>query len=323
MSPQIKVLTQSYAGEDVVAQIEAEVLAKTGNANPPRAMPIRGADGKLIAVNVGLPVGVAQSTLAQAIAAVNGNSGVSKASYFPALVADYSFGDKAQDEVFPASLSYNTFVMTLLDGLTYGPAQWQGAAAGESVGSVLSALRLTDADSAYQSTSGANYSHTILGNIGFTAANLPNIDYIGAWEMEYVLKAPVTQNGVARDAGDGGWIVSNTIWSGGQSSCRVYSNSTSDYWILEMKNGDYGYNQTVITDIAKATAISVKHSYSQVGVFQVEVGAFSASFDEGYLFKSSSVTLNVARLDYMTTTATLDQRPVVIDDLTMTVLSDS
>lgn len=184
--PSVKVLFKPASnGDSSLRDMIAAVKAATSNRVIPRANPTRDANGKLVAVQLNLPVAISNNDLAAAIAAINANPGMAVSSKFPIL---------AEDDC--TALVQDAAVTTLAAGalscvVPNGEQGWQGAAASESVGGTGSALRLSDLISNV-----AAQSHPMEGSVKFEAA-ANGLSLINGFEISGAVKRSPTMSGVA------------------------------------------------------------------------------------------------------------------------------
>lgn len=135
--PSVKALVHTFTSEAVVGELVSAANANTPSGTIPRATVDRDASGKVVAVHVNLPVGIAKSDFVNAMAAINANSGVATAT--PAGIQIDSNGVLAGLPVGPLSgstLSFDVYGTGTIT--TDGVATITTAAAEALVGSALS-----------------------------------------------------------------------------------------------------------------------------------------------------------------------------------------
>ena len=105
--PKITVQPSAFSGEEVIQQaIDAAASQMPAGTEPPAAVPVRDASGKVTSVEVSLPDDISAADLANAHAKINENPGVSKAAPFPRLC----------EEDFEGAGSAGTTINSMCDG---------------------------------------------------------------------------------------------------------------------------------------------------------------------------------------------------------------
>jgi len=111
----VKVLVDpSVATEQTVNEIVAAVQANVIHDEPPRAEITRDANGKVVSVDVNLPVDIAQADLTNAANAINANRGVAGATSFPFTEPDPGQGNKYGH---PGYVSFDLLSYTYMENI--------------------------------------------------------------------------------------------------------------------------------------------------------------------------------------------------------------
>ena len=352
----ISVKVESFAGSNVVNEIVALANANTPSNITPRAEVIRDANGKVIAVDVNLPVGIAHSDLASAQAAIAAHGGVAQSSAYPKGQLD-TLDSLVEGQVYTGQLTLNGGLkVTLANDTGNSSSQWQGAAASESKGGTGSALRLVDTSSAFNAAGVGYWDHKSVGNI-FIDPTANGLTTIGAFSLEFDVKCSATLSGAARDTGDLRHIIGIALNAPGFGSFGAAWDDIGalDSWNIGLRNHDFTFqspmsvymdadivnvaptdpawivtppNSGPYTDVPDTTYVHVSMSYGLDGVRRVSLtdGTQTVSMVEnvGFVQQLPGIwQLNVAATDWMSTTANMNQRPIIIDNFKLQILSGS
>jgi hypothetical protein len=205
----IKVLVDAtLASENTVN----EILAEASKIAPPRATVVRDSNGKVVSVNVGLPINIAEADLKNAAEKINGNRGVATAMSFPISsgATDESFSSVTPGTAVPLygplPLSGSTDISVILNYMTTQASVCKFAQPQESYGGTGSAVQLIADGTRYTDqmwTDPQTYvMYPIHGCRSSFACASPLLSSIEGWSMSFKARFGVnTEGGVVYTQG--------------------------------------------------------------------------------------------------------------------------
>lgn len=197
--PSIKTSVYSFAGESVVQDILNAANASTPPNVIPQATVNRDANGKVISVDVGLPVDIAKADFDAAMIALSNTPGVAQTQPAGVDVFNSDCNGLTTDTVYTSLTDGGgkTCALTnVLPNPSYGADVWQGGHASESVGGTGSCLRLTDTSSTGLQIGPSDWSHIMYGQITFDGPT-NGLSSFNAFEVQFDIKysATITNSG--------------------------------------------------------------------------------------------------------------------------------
>lgn len=314
--PKIQSLVHPYATESTVLDLVNAVNKATPSNIIPAAQVIRDASGKLVSVDVNLPVGLAKADLANALLSVQSNPNVVVASSFP-LDLNESFNTNVwTDGQLITQLTSPELKIPLLP--TDGGCVFKATTATEGYTGVGRALILKDEASASSGQTdifGGTNRFLMKGQMRLDSVNA-GLASTGAYSLAFRIKMPSTPS--TAPGGKFKIIRLDCIHAGHPG--EVYFSGNDGTWTMNIATPAMNYVQT--TTVATGSWALLKYNLSSDGVTSLSVNDQPGlSVAKGYLQPSTEMWLQIAQLDDRESEATLVQDPFMFDDIAYSIKS--
>lgn len=315
--PKIKVTTQNFASDSITDEILSAANSNTPASVTPSAEVIRDSQGKVVAVNVNLPDGIAANDLTNAKNAINANNGVAKAAAFPAGGEVDNFDGLTPNDLLAGSGQFtdvtvgNTSV-TVVPSST-DPCELRAADAADSVGAAGSAHEVRDAEIAVSKVDHKMECPYIFGAIKY------GLTRIGAYKFKADIKLlSKTLSGTQYEEAR----VSN-IFEGRQVSADlIYApQGLNANWHLQLFNRQTFQSQTVDTGVAATSFITLEFELRDDGVFLISGGGQTLQTSIGFVPQQIVSNVRFNKRDVMTAAAAGQQASFIIDNMSYLVNS--